>query len=130
MSDVEDNHVNDNSGGDDPTVDNQNRDQIKCLTDLLLQSPSALEVLGRGLLPTLSPLMSQHTQASSSTRPAQVSSPHRPNHGVSNVHAMPPFCQPWYAPYPFYGPPSYGQPPHAGPLPFNGWNLQWSSGPV
>ena len=63
MSDVEDNHVNDNDGGDDPTIDEQNRDQIKCLTDLLLQSPSALEALGRGLLPTLSPLMSQHTQA-------------------------------------------------------------------
>ena len=56
----EDDHVNNNNGDKD---DNQH-DQVKSQTDLLLQSPTALEVLGRGLLLTLSPLMSQQGQAS------------------------------------------------------------------
>lgn len=124
----EDDHVHDD-GGNESTDGNQGRDQVKSLTDLLLQSPSALEALGRGLLPTLSPWMSQHSGQPSTSHSRnqvsspQVSSPPRPNHYLPNVHSIP---QPWCAPYPCYGPPSYGQPPYTGPYPMMGGS---SSGP-
>ena len=70
------------------------------LTDHLLQSPSALETLGRGLLPVLSPLMSQQAGGPSRSRVSQVS------HTISSTHAPQPFNPPWYPPFPMYGPPS------------------------
>ena len=39
--------------------DDSRQDRVKDITDLLFQSPAALEALGRGLLPTLSPLVEQ-----------------------------------------------------------------------
>ena len=100
MSDKDDHvSVNDN----DEVRGNSSQESARDITDRLLQSPSALEALGRGLLPALSPLMSQ--SGPSGSRVSQVSR----NNPIS-MHAPQPFNPPWYPPFPMYGPPSYGNP--------------------
>ena len=105
-------------GGGDPK---DKGDCVKDITQLLLESPSSLEALGRGLLLSLSPLMSQTGNQVSN----QVSGNHPPlppnnlpsMHPTQHYNPLPP----WYPPYPVYGPPSYGH-PYPRPYPLMGGN--------
>ena len=82
MSDKDD-HVADNDN--DEVRDSSSQESARDITDRLLQSPSALEALGRGLLPALSPLMSYSGPSGN-----QVSR----NNPIS-MHAPQPFNPPW-----------------------------------
>ena len=108
----DDGHVSDDSYQDEG---GRSQESAKDIMDHLLQSPSALEALGRGLLSALSPLMLQHTGPSGS----QVSN------NIPSTHAPQPFNPPWYPPFPTYmygppgyGPPSYGPPSYGHPFPY------------
>ena len=99
----EDKHVSDDGCQDGG---GSSQESARDITDCLLQSPAALEALGRGLLPALSPLMSQPSGGPGRSRVSHLS-----NIIITpGTHAPQPFHLPWYPPFPMYGPPSYGRP--------------------
>ena len=104
-----DNHVSD----DDYPGDNRSQESARDITDRLLQSRSALEALGRGLLPALSSLMSQRAAvhgSSAGPSSATVSQVSQVSSNIPSTHVQQPFQQPfqpfnpqWYPSLPIYG---------------------------
>ena len=89
----------------------------KDITDCLLQSPSALEALGCGILPALLPLMSQQAEGPIGSRWVTLFLVR-----MLHSHLTPP---PWYPPFLIiYGPPSYGLYPMLGGFPYG--QQDWS----